>query len=157
MAASERVKIGVQVEGAKEALAAFRQLDKDAQKRAREKTKQISEVLAKRIRAAAPPEKRYQNLAQSVRAGKDRAPVIRVGKLQTPRVSGGGGPAQLVIGMEFGADQNGPNAWRFPPRTPRRGRGNQGYWVFPTARSQQSSIVKLWQESLNQDLGRWAD
>lgn len=152
----ESIRTGLQVEGAKEALAAFRQLDKDAQKRAREKTKEVSEVLARRIRAAAPADRRYAVLEQSVKAGKDRAPVIRIGGRQTPRVSGGGGPAQLVIGMEFGADQAGPNAWRFPPRTPKRGRGNAGYWIFPTASREQRSIVKLWQESLDPDMRRWA-
>ena len=156
MAAKEQIKIGVQVEGAKEALAAYKRLDKDAQKRAKEKTKQISEVLAQRIRASAPRDRRYAVLESSVRAGKDRVPVIRIGRLQNPKTSGGGTPASLVIGMEFGADQAGPNAWRFPPRTPKRGRGNAGYWIFPTAGREQRSIVKLWQESLDPDLARWA-
>ena len=158
MAAKENIKVGVQVEGVKETIAAFKRLDKDAQKRSREKTKEISELLAKRIRAATPArDRRYQVLETSVRAGKDRVPVIRIGRLVNPKVSGGGNPASLVIGMEFGADQSGPNAWRFPPRTPRRGKGNQGYWIFPTATREQRSIVRLWQESLDPDLAKWAD
>jgi hypothetical protein len=154
---AERVKVGVQAEGVRETIRAFNKLDKEGKDKAREKTKQVSEYLARKMRGSAPPGKRYAALEQSLKAGKDRVPVIRVGGRQTPRVSGGGGPAQLVIGMEFGADQSGPNAWRFPPRTPKRGKGNAGYWIFPTATREQNSVVKLWQDSLEPVIREWAN
>ena len=155
--AKETVSQGLQVEGLKETLRAFRTLDKEASKEARTKSQQIADKLAGYIRAAAPPGIRYQNLAASVRSGRDRVPVVRIGGLANPRVSGGGGPRELVIGMEFGADVNGPNSWRFPPRTPRLGRGNAGYWIYPTARSRQGEIARLWQESMNQIIAKWSD
>ncbi len=158
MAEKERISVGVQAEGVQETLRAFRKLDKDAQKAAKEKVKEVSEVLARRIRSSAPgADPRYTALVASVKSGKDRVPVIRIGGRATPRVSGGGGPRELVIGMEFGADQAGPNAWRFPPRTPKRGKGNAGYWIFPTATREQSSIVKLWQDSLASSLEEWSN
>jgi hypothetical protein len=157
VAEKERISASVQVEGVQETLRAYRRLDKDAQKKAKDKVKQVSEVLAKRIRSSAPADPRYAALQQSVKAGRDRVPVIRVGGRATPKVSGGGGPRELVIGMEFGADQNGPNSWRFPPRTPRRGRGNAGYWIFPTATREQNNIVKLWQDSLDPVLKEWGN
>ena len=157
MAEKERISVGIQAEGVKETLRAYRKLDKDAQNKAKDKVKEVSEVLAGRIRGSAPADRRYQALQQSVKSGRDRVPVIRIGGRATPRVSGGGGPRELVIGMEFGADQSGPNAWRFPPRTPRRGRGNAGYWIFPTATREHKNIVKLWQDSLDPVLKEWSN
>jgi hypothetical protein len=151
------VKMSVRADGVKETLKAYNKLDKDAKAKAKDKVKEVSEVLARRIRGSAPGDPRYGILAQSVKAGRDRVPVIRVGGRATPRVSGGGGPRELVIGMEFGADQAGPNSWRLPPRTPKRGKGNAGYWIFPTATREQTSIVKLWQDSLDPVLNDWAN
>lgn len=150
-------KIGIEVEGIKETLKAYNKLDKDAKKAVKVEVKKISELLANKVRAAAPPDRRYANLAQSVRAGQDRTPIFRVGKLANPKVSGGGGPRELVIGMEFGADQAGPNAWRFPPRTPKRGKGNAGYWIFPTASANQREVVSIWHGAMDKMLKTWSD
>ena len=153
----ETYKASTKIEGLPETLRAFKQLDKGASDAAKQEAMKIAEVLAARIRARAPSDKRYQNLVVSVKAGKDRVPVIRIGGRQTPRVSGGAGPAQLVIGMEFGADQSGPNGWRFPPRTPRFGRGNQGYWIFPTARTSQTEIIKMWFDAMDKIINEWSE
>jgi len=153
----ETFKASTKIEGLSETLRAFKTLDKEASAAAKAEAQKIADVLAARIRAKAPSDKRYQNLVVSVKSGKDRVPVIRIGGRQTPRVSGGAGPAQLVIGMEFGADQSGPNGWRFPPRTPRFGRGNQGYWIFPTARVNQTEIIKMWFDAMDRIIEEWAD
>jgi hypothetical protein len=157
MAEKESIGVGIKFEGINETLRAFKTLDKEASKAAKVEATKIAEFLAARIRAKAPTDKRYQNLAVSVRAGRDRVPVIEIGKRQTPRVSGGGGPAQLVIGMEFGADQSGPNGWRFPPRTPRLGRGNAGYWIYPTARANQSEVIKMWFDAMDKIIAEWSE
>jgi hypothetical protein len=157
VAERESIGVSVRVDGINETLKAFKKLDKDASKAAKEEAMKIAEVLAARIRAKAPSDKRYQNLSVSVKPGRDRVPVIRIGGRQTPRVSGGGGPAQLVIGMEFGADQSGPNGWRFPPRTPKLGRGNAGYWIYPTARANQSEIIKMWFDAMDSIINEWSE
>jgi len=156
MAEKESIGVRLRFEGLNETLAAFKTLDKEASKAAKVEATKIAEMLAARIRAKAPNDKRYQNLAVSVRAGRDRVPVIYIGGRATPRVSGGGGPRELVIGMEFGADQNGPNGWRFPPRTPKLGRGNAGYWIYPTARANQSDIIKMWFEAMDNIIAEWS-
>jgi hypothetical protein len=157
VAERESIGVSVRLDGINETLKAFKKLDKEASKAAKEEAMKIAQVLADRIRARAPTDKRYQNLVVSVKAGRDRVPVIRIGGRQTPRVSGGGGPAQLVIGMEFGADQNGPNGWRFPPRTPKLGRGNAGYWIYPTARANQSEIIKMWFDAMDKIINDWSE
>jgi hypothetical protein len=154
--ATEKVPISTQVEGVEQTIKAFNRLDKDAKKDARQSVLKVSERLASKLRASAPAGIRYQNLAASIRTKADRAPKVDIGRLANPKVSGGGGPRELIIGMEFGADQSGPNAWRFPPRTPRQGRGNAGYWIYPTAKRNQSEIVKLWRDSLNASIQKWS-
>jgi hypothetical protein len=157
MADKERVAIGFEIEGMRDTIRAFNKLDKDGKNAARDEVKKIAELLAARIRAKAPSDKRYQNLAVSVRAGRDRVPVIYIGGRATPKVSGGGGPRELIIGMEFGADQTGPNAWRFPPRTPKLGRGNAGYWIYPTVKASQDEIIRLWFDAMDRIIEEWSE
>ena len=159
MSAKEGIAIGLGVEGVNETLKALRKLSKDANKDARDKAQEIAELLAARIRRRlqSNPDTRYQNLAVSVKAGRDRVPVIRVGGRASPKVSGGGGPRELVIGLEFGADQTGPNGWRFPPRTPKRGRGNQGYYIFPTLIANQDEIIRLWFDAMDKLIDEWSE
>lgn len=154
---ADRIGIGIQAEGVAATIKAFNKLDADSKKAAKDEVVKISQLLAGRIRAKAPTDPRYQNLAISVKAGRDRVPVIRVGGRATPKVSGGGGPRELVIGMEFGADQAGPNAFRFPPRTPRRGKGNEGYWIFKTAKAEQKDILAIWTKAMDKMVKDWSD
>jgi hypothetical protein len=157
MAEKKSIGVSIKFDGINETLKAFKQLDKGASEAAKVEAGKIAEFLAARIRAKAPSDPRYQNLAVSVKAGRDRVPVIRVGGRAGPKVSGGGGPRELVIGMEFGADQAGPNAWRFPPRTPRLGRGNAGYWIYPTARANQSQVIKMWFDAMDKIIAEWSE
>jgi hypothetical protein len=73
-----------------------------------------------------------------------------------------------MFGMEFGSSGVGAKAtdvatirggkagWRFPARTPRKGRGNVGYWIFPTAAEQQPKVVELWEGALETAARDWA-
>jgi len=157
MAAKNTFAVRIKFEGQRETLAAFKKLDKGATVAARDEATKIAKFLAERIRAKAPSDRRYQNLAVTVRAGRDRVPVILIGGRANPRVSGGGGPRELVIGMEFGADQAGPNAWRFPARTPRLGGGNAGYWIYPTARANQAEVIRMWFDAMDEIIAEWSE
>ena len=159
MSAKEGIAIGLEVEGVAETLKALNKLDKDSRKEVKDKAQEIANLLADRIRRRLQtvPDRRYHNLAVSVRAGRDRVPVITVGRLANPKVSGGGGPRELVIGLEFGADQTGPNAWRFPPRTPKRGRGNEGYYIFPTLQANQDDIIRIWFDAMDKLIDDWTE
>lgn len=157
--AKESVNVGLEIEGLRETIRAFRALDDQSKVEAKASSKRVAELLASAIRAATPTgDRRYTNLGQTVRStvGRNGTPGIDIGGRVNPRVSGGGTPANLIIGMEFGANQAGRNGWRFPPRTPRLGRGNEGYWVYPTARAKQREVVSLWQNSLNSIINDWS-
>ena len=99
----------------------------------------------------------------TVRPARDRVPTVYVGGGKG-RVSGGANAGQLLFGNEFGGDRNAfgnanafPNGgFRFPPRTSREGRGNTGYWIFPTLKSIQPEIKKRWFEACNKVMDNWA-
>jgi hypothetical protein len=67
------------------------------------------------------------------------------------RFSGGGSTKDLWAGYEFGS-----NRYRqFPRRTPTKGRGNAGYFIYPTLRKIQPELVKQWEEAFSRILKEW--
>lgn len=107
--------------------------------------------------------KQAQIVAASVKPARDRVPTVRVGGSKG-RVSGGANAGQLLWGNEFGGDRNAfgnlsafPNGgYRFPPRTSREGRGNKGYWIFPTLKDMQPEIKRRWFVAVNKVMDNWA-
>jgi hypothetical protein len=59
--------------------------------------------------------------------------------------SGGASTLDMLYGSEFGSI----NYPRFPERSPRLGRGNAGYFIFPTLRSKQPEIVREWEDAFS--------
>jgi hypothetical protein len=102
-------------------------------------------------------------VAETVRPARDRVPTVYIGGSKG-RVSGGANAGQLLFGNEFGGDRNAfgnanafPNGgFRFPPRTSREGRGNTGYWIFPTLKAMQPEIKKKWFAAVNKVMDNWA-
>lgn len=67
------------------------------------------------------------------------------------RFSGGGTTQILWAGLEFGS-----NRYRqFPTRTPRNGKGNSGYFIYPTLRKIQPELVRKWEEAFDRILRKW--
>jgi hypothetical protein len=150
------------VEGYRETLRAFSKLDKDVQNAARDEVQKVSAMLGAEIAAAgrATGDRRNAFLASTLRPKRDRAPMLLIGGKQTMPVSRPGRPpsaGHLIYGMEFGANQDGRNGWRFPPRTPKRGRGNEGYWIYPTLRRQGPKVVEMWSAALEKAAAGWSD
>jgi hypothetical protein len=158
VASEKTAPIRIEIEGAGQTLRALNALGKDANKAARDSSVKIAELMAGYIRTAGQirPDKRDKYLASTVRVNRDRLPSVSIGGRANPKVSGGGTPANLVYGMEFGASKPA-NAWRFPARTPRLGRGNAGYWIYPTARRIQPEIVGLWYAAIDTILRKAGD
>jgi len=42
-----------------------------------------------------------------------------------------------------------------PRRTPRKGRGNSGYFIYPALRKIQPELVKKWEEAFSKILKEW--
>jgi hypothetical protein len=140
---------GIIVEGLREASRAIGKLDKDSQKAAGVEIQKVADLIGRTTAAAGRARgQRDAAVASSYKPSRARNPTVRYGGSAPSGVSGGATMGDLVFGMEFGADQTGPNRWRFPPRTPKYGRGNEGYWIFPTARKMGPDIVQLWADAL---------
>jgi hypothetical protein len=100
---------------------------------------------------------RQQALRGTVKARKDVTPVIEFGGARKAGVSGGATYSDLLFGTEFGANKaflrNGGRA--FPARSPRQGRGNKGYWIFPAAARMQPMISRRWYQAVDDIIDKW--
>jgi hypothetical protein len=148
-------------------LKAINVMDKEAQFELKNEVYSISSWTATGIQQAGFAHPYYpaqaRIVAETVRAARDRVPTVYVGGGKG-RVSGGANAGQLLFGNEFGGDRNAfgnanafPNGgYRFPPRTSREGRGNTGYWIFPTLKAMQPEIKRKWFAAINKVMDNWA-
>jgi len=148
-------------------LKALNLMDKEAQFELKNEVQSISAWTAKNIQQSAyafsPMPKQAAIVAQTVRAARDRVPTVYVGGTKG-KASGGANAGQLLFGNEFGGNRNAfgsvskfkNGGYKFPPRTARQGRGNTGYWIFPTLKAMQPEITKRWHNAVNQVMDKWA-
>ena len=148
-------------------LKALNAMDKEAQYELKNDVTSISGWTAGEIKQAAfafsPMPRQAAVVANTVRAARDRVPTVYVGGTKG-RASGGANAGQLLFGNEFGGNRNAfgtlsafPNGgFKFPPRTAREGRGNTGYWIFPTLKALQPEIKKRWFTAINKVMDNWA-
>jgi hypothetical protein len=73
---------------------------------------------------------------------------------------------EIALGVEFGAYQDRPRKRKgkstnyvgyrqFQPRSPREGRGNAGYFIFPTLKMLQPRIKAKWVEGIDKIREEW--
>jgi hypothetical protein len=146
----------VDVKGLNETLRAFRRMPKEANKSLRERSLDLSDLLARSARQAGQSSDAQSALvAQSVKAKKDRIPGVRAGG--ATRVGRNRAPLhKIMFGAEFGANR----LKQFRPH-----RGREGYWLFPTVRREAPQIQKTWEkladdvvrDFLKDDVGRLFD
>ena len=147
-------------------LKALSQMDKEAQLQLKDDVHAISKWTAQGIiyssyGAFMPAQAAI--VAQTVRANRDRLPNITIGGSKG-RASGGANAGQLLYGNEFGGERNAYNSqsafpnggYRFPARSPREGRGNKGWWIFPSLVRMQPMIRKRWEDAVNKVMDNWA-
>lgn len=162
------ISAGVVVEGLAETLKALNRLDKAGKDAVKDQVQKVANLLAREIAAAGNSRStRDAWVASSVRAKRDRLPVVLIGSAKRMPVSRRGqGPraSDLMFGMEFGSrggtdnptSRGGRPGWRFPAETPPKKRGNVGTWIFPTATAQQPRVVSLWAEALEKAARDWS-
>jgi hypothetical protein len=163
---AEKQTIKVQMDITPEIRALFKtlnEMDKESKNELKEKVKGIAGWVAEEIKTAAsyaPMYKQAQRVAQTTRANKDRVPSITIGGSRV-KFSGGAVSGDVLYGSEFGADPTSVNGQfpnggrRFPFRSPQRGRGSEGYWIYPTLRLAQPRITREWHEAVDNVLDNW--
>jgi hypothetical protein len=147
-------------------LKAISLMDKDSQGALKSDIQSISRWTAQGMIYASygsPMPRQAAIVASTVRANKDRIPNVTIGGSRG-RASGGANAGQLLFGNEFGSDRNAkgsagsfPNGgFKFPERSRSEGRGNAGYWIFPTLKAMQPEIRKRWLDAVNKVMDNWA-
>jgi hypothetical protein len=124
----------VKIDGLRETLAAFKALPKEANAELRVETLKLSKDLATAVKGAALAEgSQWGLLARTVRARKDRVPVVQAGGVT--RLGRNRKPAfKLLFGAEFGAKY----LHQFKPRQA------DGYVFFPAADREVPRINAAW-------------
>lgn len=146
-------------------LRAFSRMDKQAGTDLRDLSREISQDIAQEFRNAARGTRWYPNqaslVAQSARATRDRVPSVTLGGSKRFTTSDGRRVAagSILFLSEFGSPEERQRE-RFrndaqrrsgtrgglqgPPRSPRQGRGNRGWWLFPRLKRLQPDILRRW-------------
>ena len=136
-------------------LKAFKAMDDQAVQEARTESSALATYAANEIKVSALGRQvsgaGVRRVAEGVRISKSS----KIGEFSygfaSQRFSGGGTTQKLWAGLEFGS-----NRYRqFPRRTPSRGRGNSGYFIYPTLRKIQPELVRKWEEAFATILKKW--
>jgi hypothetical protein len=148
------LRLKVSIRGADEVLRAINALGRDAERELKAQAYDIADYLADKIKYAAAAESRQAaRAATSVKARKDRWPVVSAGG--TTR------SAPVLFGSEFGATRR--FGWyaraRYYDSIPRQYQPHQGrgsYWFFATAEAQQPWVESQWHEAADAVIRRWS-
>ena len=136
-------------------LKAFKAMDDQAIQEARTESNALATYAANQIKVSAlgrtVAAAGVRRVAEGVRISKSS----KIGEFSygfaSQRFSGGATTQKLWAGLEFGS-----NRYRqFPRRTPNRGRGNSGYFIYPTLRKIQPELVRKWEEAFATILKKW--
>lgn len=128
---------------------AFKAMDQEAIDQARVESSALATYAADQIKVAASKRlisgKAAQRIADGVRISKSS----KIGEFSygfaSQKFSGGATTQILWPGMEFGSNR----FKQFPRRTPNKGRGNAGYFIYPTLRQIQPYLIRQWENAFD--------
>jgi hypothetical protein len=136
-------------------ITAFKAMDDEAVNAAKRESSALARYAANEIRAYGITRIFGQAAVDRITSGVKVSATSKIGELSygfaSQRLSGGGSTKDIWAGYEFGS-----NRYRqFPRRTPRKGRGNSGYFIYPALRKIQPELVKKWEEAFTKILKEW--
>jgi hypothetical protein len=134
---------------------AFKAMDEEATKAAKKESSALAQYAADKIKVAAATRTVSGTAARRIADGVKVSATSKIGEFSygfaRQKFSGGGSTLDLLYGMEFGSNR----FKQFPNRTPNRGRGNSGYFIYPTLRQIQPNLVAQWEEAFSKILKEW--
>lgn len=136
-------------------ITAFKAMDAEAVDAAKRESFALAQYAANEVKAYGVTRTFGQAVVDRITSGVKVSRTSKVGEFSygfaSQRFSGGGTTRDLWAGYEFGS-----NRYRqFPRRTPRQGRGNSGYFIYPALRKIQPELVKKWEEAFSKILREW--
>lgn len=136
-------------------LRAFKAMDQEATDQARKVSGDLAEYAGDKIKAAARTRRVAAIGVQRVADGLKVSKSSKIGEISIgykgQTFSGGANTQMLWPALEFGSNRYK----QFPNRTPSKGRGNVGYFIYPTLAAIQPYIVKEWEQAFNTILKRF--
>jgi len=136
-------------------ISAFKAMDDEATDQARQQSSALATYAANEIKAYALGRIFGQQAVRRIAEGVKVSKSSKIGEFSygfaSQRFSGGASTRDLWAGYEFGSNR----FKQFPRRTPSKGRGNSGYFIYPTLRKIQPELIKQWQEAFDDILKKW--
>jgi len=152
---ADEVKIAYDKSDLRGITRAFKAMDDEAVAAARTESSNLAQFAADRIKIAAATRTVSGTAARRIADGVKVSPSSKIGEFSygfaRQRFSGGGSTLDLVYGMEFGSNR----FKQFPRRTPNKGRGNSGYFIYPTLRQIQPDLIRKWEDAFSNILKEW--
>jgi hypothetical protein len=146
----------------------FKNMDEIAQNDMNLAAQQIAIEAASAVGSALQSTPQGQAIARSIKVSpKSKTPFFTVGG-SSVKLKNGTPVGEIALGVEFGAYQDRPRKRKgkstnyvgyrqFQPRSPREGRGNAGYFIFPTLKALQPEITRKWVEQVDRIRREWRE
>ena len=133
-------------------ISAFKGMSEQAIQEAKKESSALAEYAAAKIKDKAATRTVSPVAAQRIASGVKISKSSKIGEFSygfaSQKFSGGGTTRDLLYGMEFGSNR----FKQFPSRTPVKGRGNSGYFIYSTLREIQPELVKQWESAFDRIL-----
>ena len=130
-------------------------MDDEAVEAAKRESSALAEYAANEIKSYSITRTFCRAAVQRIVEGVKISKSSKIGELSygfaSQRLSGGGSTQKIWAGYEFGSNRYP----QFPRRTPRSGRGNSGYFIYPALRKIQPQLVAKWEEAFSRILKEW--
>jgi hypothetical protein len=131
---------------------AFKAMSDEAVTQAKKESSALADFASDKIKQAAATRQVSGVAARRIADGVRISKSSKIGEFSygfaSQRFSGGATTRDLWAGMEFGSNR----FKQFPNRTPVSGRGNAGYFIYPTLRAIQPQLVQQWEETFGKIL-----
>lgn len=134
---------------------AFKAMDDEAVDAAKRESSALAQFAANEVKSYSLSRTFGQKVVTRIVEGVRVSKSSKIGEFSygfaSQRFSGGATTQRLWAGYEFGS-----NRWpQFPRRTPVKGKGNSGYFIYPALRKIQPELVRKWEEAFSQILKEW--
>jgi len=152
---ADEVKIAYDKSDLRGITRAFKAMDDEAVQAAKKESSALAEFAADKIKQTAATRQVSGTAARRIADGVVISKSSKIGEFSygfaRQKFSGGGSTLDLLYGMEFGSNR----FKQFPNRTPNRGRGNSGYFIYPTLRQIQPELIRKWETAFDSILKEW--
>ena len=152
---ADEVKIAYDKSDLRGITRAFKAMDDEAVQAAKKESSALAEFASDKIKQTAATRQVSGTAARRIADGVVISKSSKIGEFSygfaRQKFSGGGSTLDLLYGMEFGSNR----FKQFPNRTPNVGRGNSGYFIYPTLRQIQPELIRTGETAFDGILKEW--